>query len=31
VARDEDLAAKLVLEHNMNLAAHVKKYVDFLN
>jgi DNA-binding GntR family transcriptional regulator len=30
-ARDEDLAAKLVLEHNMNLAAHVKKYVDFLN
>ncbi len=28
--RDEDLAARLVREHSMNLAAHIEKHVDYL-
>ncbi|MEQ8194564.1 MAG: GntR family transcriptional regulator [Rhodospirillales bacterium] len=30
-ARDTELAARLALEHNMNLAAHVERYADFLD
>jgi len=28
--RDEDLAARLVREHSLNLAAHIEKHVDYL-
>ncbi len=28
--RDEDLAAQLVREHSLNLAAHIEKHVDYL-
>jgi DNA-binding GntR family transcriptional regulator len=28
--RDADLAAKLVLEHSLNLGSHIKKYVNYL-
>jgi DNA-binding GntR family transcriptional regulator len=30
-ARDADLAERLVREHSLNLAAHVEKYVDYLD
>jgi len=30
-ARDTDLAERLVREHTLNLAAHVEKYVDYLD
>ena len=30
-SRDEELAERLVREHSLNLAAHVEKYVDYLD
>ncbi len=29
-SRDSDLAARLVREHSLNLAAHIEKHVDYL-
>ena len=30
-ARDTNLAERLVREHTLNLGAHIKKYVDYLD